>query len=118
MCLAYFIGHGYSEGFAAHMGRVLASLTPETSLELVVETDTVCGGCPNNIDGTCEKPELVAGFDREVLARCGLTEGQVLSFGTFTALVQEHILSPGRRGEICGTCQWSEICDTQPSRWA
>ena len=29
MCLAYFIGEGYSGGFTAHMGRVLAALKPE-----------------------------------------------------------------------------------------
>ena len=118
MCLAYFVGEGYSQGFAAHMAQVLASLTPETPVQLAAETDAVCAGCPNNLGGACEKRQLVESYDRAVLARCGLEEGTVVPFGTFTALVQKRILAPGGRQEICGSCQWSEICDTQPSRWA
>ena len=41
MCLAYFVGEGYSQGFAAHMAQVLASLTPETPVQLAAETDAV-----------------------------------------------------------------------------
>lgn len=115
--MAYFVGHGYSTGFAAHMGRLLRALAPDSPVRLVVETDAVCSACPNNREGLCEKPELVAGYDRAVLERCGLEEGAVLPFGAFTTRVQERILSPGERKAICGSCQWSGICDTQPSRW-
>ena len=117
MCLAYFIGHGYSDGFTAHMNRILTSLTPDTPVRLVVKTDSVCTACPNNIDGRCDKPDLVAGYDHEVLTRCGLREDMTIPFQDFTALVQKQILTPGLRSEICGSCQWSEICDTQPSRF-
>ena len=118
MCLAYFVGQGYSEGFSAHMGRVLAGLGPDTPVCLTVGTDAVCGACPNNRGGVCEKPELVAAYDQAVLERCGLAEGDVLPFGGFTALVQERILAAGLRRSICGGCQWSALCDSQPSRWA
>lgn len=118
MCLAYFVGEGYSEGFSAHMGRILASLSAGTAVRLTVGTDAVCAGCPNNRDGLCDKPELVAGYDRAVLALCGLEEGAEIPFGIFTSLVQEKILAPGLRPSICGDCQWSGICDVQPSRWA
>ena len=102
MCLAYFVGCGYSEDFSSHMGRFLARATPDMPVRLSVETDAICAGCPNNLDGVCEKPE---------------EEGAELSFGQFTALVQERVLEPGLRREICGGCQWSGICDVQPSRW-
>lgn len=118
MCMAYFVGHGYSGGFTAHMARLLEELTPETPVRLTVDTDAVCGPCPNNRKGLCGKPELVAGWDREVLRLCGLEGNQRLSFGAFTALVQERILAPGLRSGICGSCQWNEICAAQPSRWA
>ena len=117
MCLAFFAGHGYSAGFAAHMGKVLASLAPDTPVRLPVKTDAVCAGCPNNQAGVCDKPELVAGYDRAVLERCGLKENAELPFGEFTALVQRNILGPGLRREICGDCQWSGVCDAQTSRW-
>ena len=116
--MAYFVGYGYSGGFTAHMAQLLEELTPETPVRLTVGTDAVCGPCPNNSGGLCDKPELVAGYDRAVLELCGLTEGQTLPFGTFTALVQERVLAPGLRPGICGGCQWNEICAGHPSRWA
>ena len=118
MCLAYFIGEGYSGGFTAHMGRVLAALKPDTPVWLAASVDAVCAACPNNVGGMCHKPELVAGYDRSVLELCGLGEGYILSFGDFTALVQERVLDPGMRREICGDCQWDGICSVQPSRWS
>ena len=116
--MAYFVGYGYSGGFTAHMAQLLEELTPETPVRLTVGTDAVCGPCPNNSGGTCDKPELVAGYDRAVQELCGLTEGQTLPFGTFTALVQERVLAPGLRPGICGGCQWSAICAGHSSRWA
>lgn len=117
MCLAYFVGEGYSGGFAAHMEAVLAGLTSDTPVRLTVGVDAVCAACPHNQEGICEKPELVADYDRQVLARCGLTEGEILPFGRFTALVEARILAPGRRREICGGCQWDSLCAATPSRW-
>ena len=116
--MAYFAGRGYSAGFTAHMDALLRGLTADTPVLLVAETDAVCAACPNNRGGLCETPELVAGYDQAVLERCGLEENAQLPFGAFTALVQERVLSPGLRRAVCGGCQWSNICDTQPSRWA
>ena len=116
MCLAYFIGQGYSGGFTAHMGRVLAALAPDTPVRLIAASDTVCAACPNS--GTCAADGKAAGYDLAVLTRCGLEEGAVLSFGAFTKLVQDRILGPGLRREICGGCQWDGICSGQSSRWA
>ncbi len=117
MCLAYFVGYGYSEDFSSHMGRFLAGARPDMPVRLAVDTDAVCAGCPNNLDGVCEKPEKVAGYDRAVLELCGLEEGVELPFGHFAALVQECVLEPGLRRDICGGCQWDVICSAQASRW-
>ena len=116
--MAYFTGRGYSDGFTAHMARLVEELTPERPVCLTVGTDVVCGPCPNNCGGLCNKPELVASWDRQVLALCGLEAGQTLCFGEFTELVEEQILAPGRRPAICGSCQWDDICAVQLSRWA
>lgn len=115
--MAYFAGYGYSGGFTAHLARLLEELTPETAVCLTVGTDVVCGPCPNNSGGRCDKPELVAAWDREVLELCGLGEGYILSFGDFTRLVSDHILELDLRREICGGCQWDSICASHPSRW-
>lgn len=117
MCMAYFVGHGYSDAFSAHMAALLEELTPEIPIRLTTATDAVCGPCPNNNEGLCNKPELVAAYDRSVLTLCGLGEGYILSFGCFTRLVQERILASGLRPAICGGCQWNDICSAQSSRW-
>ena len=118
MCLAYFVGEGYSEGFSAHMGRVLGSLEAETAVELTMRADAVCAWCPNDHGGLCETAEKVRRYDRAVLERCGLEEGRILPFGVLTSLVQERILAPGLRRDICGDCQWDSLCAKVPSRWA
>lgn len=116
--MAYFVGHGYSDSFTAHMAQLLEELTPNSPVRLTVGTDAVCGPCPNNGNGLCDKPELVAAWDREVLRLCGLGEGYILPFGSFTQLVEDNILELGLRPGICGGCQWSSICASHPSRWA
>lgn len=116
--MAYFVGYGYSDAFSAHMAALLTELRPESLVWLTIGTDAACGPCPNNTEGSCNKPELTAAYDRAVLRCCGLAEGEVLPFGKFTALVQEKVLAPGLREKICGGCQWDGICSTQPSRWA
>ena len=117
MCMAYFVGHGYSDGFTAHMGALIERLTPETMVMLTVGTDAVCAACPNNNEGVCEQAELVAGYDEKVLALCELRNGQTLPFGHFTSLVQSRIIDTGLRKSICGGCQWNAICESQRSRW-
>ncbi len=118
MCMAYFVGFGYSDSFSRNMTRLLAEeLTPDRPVRLTVDTDQVCAACPRSAGGRCDKPELVAGYDQAVLELCGLTEGAVLAFGAFTALVQSRILDRDLRRFICGGCQWNDICRRTESRW-
>lgn len=110
MCLAFFEGKGYSEGFTSHMQTVLDGMQENPILELVTEHDIVCGACPNLQDGLCNTPELVLEYDRQVLMRCGLEVHTHISWAEFSRLVSERILTPGQREEICGNCTWTKIC--------
>ena len=49
-------------------------------------------------------------YDRQVLARCGITVGCRIRWEEFARLVEERILSEGKREEICGDCQWTALC--------
>ena len=119
MCMAYFVGFGYSDGFSRNMARLLTEeLPPDRPVRLTVAPDPVCGACPRCAGGQCDKPELVASYDRAVLELCGLAEGAVLPFGGFTALVEARILDRDLRRFICGGCQWDHICRRTKSRWA
>ena len=117
MCLAYFKGMGYSDGFSVHMQEMLEIFQKGAKIRLHVDTDEICSACPNNEKGCCSSFSLVEKYDKAVLKFCGLENGQVMDFDAFTAKVQKEILSSGKRTEICGKCQWNSICENQRSRW-
>lgn len=101
MCLAYFIGKGYSEGFSAHMEKMLHILEKDVPIRLVVSLDEICSACPNHQFLTdeensgetkeiCEAQEKVFRYDHGVLEACGLTEGEELNFLEFAQKVQKR----------------------------
>lgn len=110
MCLAFFRGKGYSSDFSAHMQAVHDGMKGNPSLRIVAEGDIICGHCPKLEQGICRSAEKVLSYDRQVLAACGLTEGAELDWETFSKLVRERILVPGKREEICADCQWTSLC--------
>ncbi len=118
MCLAYFKGEGYSNGFTAHMAEMLEIFLTGRKIRLHADTDEICSACPNNCGGHCTSGDKVAEYDQAVLESCGLEAGQVMEFREFTQQVQEEILASDKRSEICGNCQWNSICEEQKSRWA
>ena len=117
MCLAYFAGEGYSGGFTAHMRQVLDVLSPDTPIVLTAGTDTICTACPNNRNGVCTSGDKAANYDQKVLNFCEWKTDTLISFSDFTERIQERILTPGVRSEICPDCEWNGLCTTQPSRW-
>ena len=69
MCLAYFEGKGYSDGFTVNMQKMLEFFEKGADIEEFVEN------------------------------------------------VQKNVIESGKRVEICGNCQWNEICANKQSRW-
>jgi DNA helicase-2/ATP-dependent DNA helicase PcrA len=116
MCLAYYQGKGYSEGFTGHMYEMKAQYEKNAKVRLTVSTDEICAACPNNGEGICKSAEKVASYDRAVLECCGLQEGQELPYKTFADRVQKAILRSGRRPKICGGCQWDALCHEEPAQ--
>ena len=112
MCLAFFQGKGYSDTFAAHMGRVKDSLEdcPERLVRITAAPDEICSACPCLENGACSAKEKTDRYDSGVLKACGIENDSVMSWRQFSDLVEERIFSPGRRREICPDCQWDSIC--------
>lgn len=113
MCLYFFEGKGYSNTFSEHMAQVKEELLQnngEVLLELVTQTDDICGACPHNRNGKCETCEKVNVYDAGVLAYCGLESGQRITFRELETLVETKILQEGHGRKICGDCEWSSIC--------
>ncbi len=110
MCLAFFEGKGYSDGFTAHMGDVLHTLKEDTPIQVCREKDIICKACPNLQNGICASESIVNFYDDRVLELCELHPGQHMTWGTFSGLTADRILRPGLRSSICGRCQWDDIC--------
>ena len=110
LCLRFFQGKGYSGAFVENMARKKAMLEENPLVRLTDQADEICRACPNNLCGQCESAEKVRRYDRAVLSLCGLTPGDVLPYRELTEQVRKTILLPGHREEICGDCQWTDLC--------
>ena len=106
LCLGFFEGRGYSGAFSRNMAAVLASLTARSPIRLTSGHDVLCGSCPNRTKA-CEN---AGAYDRRVLALCGLTAGQSLTWGELRQAVQTGILAADRLSQVCGGCPWADIC--------
>ena len=40
-----------------------------------------------------------------------------MTYQEFVENVQKNVIESGKRVEICGNCQWNEICANKQSRW-
>lgn len=106
LCLGFFEGYGYSDGFSQSMAVVLGGLKPETKVQLARGLDCICANCPNQNTG-CPNAAV---YDARVLELCGLQSGETLTWAAFRRRVSECILAPGRLREVCGNCKWFSIC--------
>lgn len=108
MCLYFFRGEGYSGAFVENMAAMKAIFQANPEIILAQSPDAICAACPNKLTETCRGK--ACRYDREVLHRCGLKAGDCLPYHDFSQKVVDTILRPGKRAEICGDCQWSELC--------
>ena len=110
MCFSFFRGKGYSGEFTENMWAMKEKLEQNPEVILLRETDDVCAHCPNNQAGKCTSADKVEDYDSQVFTHCGLTPNTRIRWDDFEKLVMEHIISADRREEICGGCQWNELC--------
>lgn len=113
MCLKFFEGKGYSDGFTSHMQSVLDMLQDNPELQIVAEGDMICNKCPNLKAGKCNTFDLVRNYDSQVLLLCGLSENMEINWKEFSKLIEERILAEGKRENICGNCEWTKICEAK-----
>ena len=110
MCFSFFQGKGYSGDFTENMWAMKKKLELNPEIILIQGADDVCAYCPNKRAGECTSADKVENYDSQVLAHCGLAPNTCIRWNDFEQLVSEHILSEGKRENICGDCQWNELC--------
>lgn len=106
LCLGFFEGYGYSDGFSQNMAAVLKGLKADTTVRLVKGLDCICSNCPNR-DSGCPG---AAKYDSSVLELCGFAEGQKMTWTEFAEKLRERVTEPGKLEEICKDCRWIHIC--------
>lgn len=111
LCTAFFEGKGYSGEFVRNMADVIKMLERnDPEVVLTVGEDIICVNCPNNRTHCCESSEKVGRYDSIVLEMCRLSTGDIVRWSDFRDAVFSKIISAGRLPEVCGDCQWYDIC--------
>lgn len=106
LCLGFFEGYGYSDGFSKSMAAVLKGLEADTPIRIAKGQDCICANCPN-LDTGCPNAAL---YDQRVLELCGLQAGQELNWSDFRKRICGSVLAAGKLAEVCGNCEWFYIC--------
>lgn len=107
LCLGFFEGYGYSDGFSRSMAAVLKGLRADTVIRLVEGHDCICKNCPNRVTA-CPNAAL---YDGRVLRLCGLKSGEKLTWKEFQKRIQECVTGAGKLADVCGNCKWVSICE-------
>ena len=83
LCMQFFEGKGYSDGFVASMAAIKEKLENEDS---------------------------VRQHDKRVYDKVIETVGNSAKWSSITKAIRENIIDSGKMRETCGKCQWSDIC--------
>lgn len=110
LCTKNFVGEGYSDDFSKNMTRLIKELEKNPKIRLLVDLDDICGTCPENLGHRCENDNLVKSYDRKVLEALNLSQDEIYSWDDIKKLACDIIFSKDRREEICGECQWNNLC--------
>ena len=111
LCLPNFIGEGYGDAFCANMAAKKALLEREDRFTPVCGCDGVCAACPHRQGDRCDAEEKVTRYDNAVRELLDLSPGVPCSYRELTDRVKREIFAPGRLREICGDCQWADLCE-------
>lgn len=110
LCLQFFQGKGYSDGFTSHMCQVKENLEAGGRVKIVETADEICSFCPNLQGGCCMTASKVQQYDQRVAERCGLKAGMEMDWEQLSFMIRQRILQAEGREKICPDCEWSEIC--------
>lgn len=110
LCILHFEGKGYSIEFTENMKNVISQLASyDTEVELTTSSDIICRNCPHNIDGKCSGYKAEK-YDTAVMQILNLAQGDNYNWSYLKGKAQADIIAAGKLCEVCGDCQWAEIC--------
>lgn len=111
LCLQFFEGKGYSDGFVENMAKVKRTLEGTNPVVTIRKgTDDICAGCPKNKEGRCIHEDSVLEHDNRVYQQVIDKVGNRSDWKTITEAVKKEIIASGKMKQVCGKCRWSQIC--------
>lgn len=117
LCIAFFKGKGYSDEFVSNMTRIVSALkeNKDIPISLVSGEDDLCAHCPNNQNGICTTEDKSSKYDQLTLTALDIVTNpdSAIPYSTLRALADEKIINCGRRENICGDCEWTDLCHKQ-----
>jgi hypothetical protein len=112
LCTLGFQGKGYSPQFIDNFQQISDILNSREGdgipIQVVQQTDSICGPCPHKRGALCKDQEKIAVLDvrhQEVLS---LHTGQVLTWGEAKEKIKTSI-SYDKFQEICEGCSWRDL---------
>ena len=92
------------------MDDITKKLDEDPDIVIHEGCDDICTACPHNKVGTCTSLDKVNRMDCKVLSACDLKYGDKRKWKDLTSLAKKEIFDTDRFHEICGKCQWFDIC--------
>lgn len=133
LCMQFYVGKAYSPDFGRNMEQKLL-LPEDTELGITFGLDDLCAHCPNhrihddseaspvivNSDSysssavdICDSEAHVSQIDRRVADLFGYEEGSRMTLKEFFQNSREKIILSNRLEEMCGECDFMDICKEQ-----
>jgi len=118
LCLLLFCAVGHSERYASKMRQLIGAMEQGKiqTIRMIEELDEICGYCPHNQGGFCEKADEVSVSDAKILALCGMTVGESLSWIELRQRLISHIVSQSVLADVCAGCVYLKRCAGQGTK--
>lgn len=111
LCIGNFVGEGYSEDFTQNMKNIVSALNSGESFVLTDKSDDICKKCPFDNVGICKTEEKVRRYDNAAKDALNVEYGKKYKYADIKQMISEQIYSKGKRSDICGDCEWADLCN-------
>ena len=112
LCLLLFSPEGHSERYANKMQQLLAAIAQGEikCIRMIEELDEICGYCPHNQNGRCEKADEVEDSDAKILRILGMEVNESISWIELTRRLRDDIVAENALPCVCKGCVYLSRC--------
>ncbi|HIJ60980.1 MAG TPA: DUF1284 domain-containing protein [Nitrospirae bacterium] len=112
ICLHFYKGRGYSEGFVNNLNEILKRAKDE-GIYIITGSDEVCKACPYLAFDSCNltenADEEIRQMDNLALELLNMQDGIEIKWQILSNKIPKIINSWKKR--YCFSCQWKEVCE-------